>query len=155
MKRMMKELMAKKKLTAKEKKLLIKMQKGGVWWNPFSWASDPTGPVDQATLTKQFDDLKGQICKVCKAAFGEDGCKCGNTVPPVEPVSNSGNSPVTELQENQSPSGEGDLAREETTSPSEEPQVQPQPEKKTSGGKSKSSKRANKRSKRASKKIKG
>lgn len=153
-KKMMKELMAKKKLTAKEKKLLMKMQKGGVFsfFSPSTWFSSdssPAGPVDQATLTKQFEELKGQICKVCKAAFGEEGCKCGNTAPPVETVSNSENAPVTELQENRPPSGEGDLGREENMSSSQEYQ----PDKKTSGGKGKSMKRKMKRSKRMSKKM--
>lgn len=153
-KKMMKELMAKKKLTPKEKKLLTKMQKGGVWWNPFSWGSTSTGPVSQVALTQQYEDVKGQICKVCKAAFGEDGCKCGNTAPPVEPQPTSGNVPVTELKENLSPSGEGDLAREETVPPSEEPIEQPQPDKTKTGGKGKSMKRKTKRSKRTSKKMK-
>lgn len=159
MKKMMKELMAKKKLTAKEKKMLMKMQKGGVWWNPFSWgASTPEGPVDQATLTKQFDDLKGQICKVCKAAFGEDGCKCGNTAP--EPSPMSGNLPATELKENQSPSGEGDLAQQGEMSAEEidsmeqsKSQPQPQPVKPMAGGRSKSMKRKMKRYKRMSRKM--
>jgi len=153
-KKMMKELMAKKKLTPKEKKLLTKMQKGGVWWNPLTWGSTPTGPVDQATLTKQLDDVKGQVCKVCKSAFGEDGCKCGNTAPPVEPQPTSGNVPATELQENQSPSGEGDIAREDTMPPTEEPIEQPQPDKTKTGGKGKSMKRKAKRSKKTAKKMK-
>lgn len=159
MKKMMKELMAKKKLTAKEKKLLMKMQKGGVFsfFNPSTWFSSDsstTTPVDQATLAKQFDDLKGQICKVCKAAFGEEGCKCGNTAPPLEPVSNSGNVPAMELNETKPPSGEGDLSREDNAYPSDESEVQPQPDKKTLGGKRKSMKYKMKRSRRASKKMK-
>jgi hypothetical protein len=157
MKKMMKELMAKKKLTAKEKKLLMRMQKGGAFsfFNPSTWFSSDsstTTPVDQATLAKQFDELKGQICKVCKAALGE-GCKCGNTAPPSEPDSNSGNVPVTEKQETP-PSGEGDLAIKESMSPMEEPMDDTQSEKKTSGGKGKSMKRKMKRSRRTSKKMK-
>jgi hypothetical protein len=160
-KKIMKELMAKKKLTSKEKKLLVKMQKGGLFGFDFSAffglkKTDPAGPVDQATLAKQFDDLKGQICKVCKAAFGEEGCKCGNTAPPVEePMSTSGNSPARELNENQPTSGDGDRIQEESMSPAEEPmgQPQPQPEKKTSGGKGKSMRRKMKRFRRMSKKM--
>ena len=159
MKKMMKELMAKKKLTAKEKKLLMKMQKGGVWWNPLTWGSAPVGPVDQATLAKQFDDLKSQICKVCKAAFGEDGCKCGNTAPPLEEPSTNPNVPVTPINDGQISNGEGDIKSQDLSNPSAEPtdesQGQGQPKKETGmvGGKRKSSKKKNKRSKRASKKM--
>lgn len=159
MKKMMKELMAKKKLTPKEKKLLMKMQKGGVWWNPLTWGSSPAGPVDQATLAKQFDDLKSQICKVCKAAFGEDGCKCGNTAPPLEEPSTNPNVPVTPINDGQISNGEGDIKSQDLSNPSAEPtdesQGQGQPKKETGmvGGKRKSSKKKNKRSKRASKKM--
>jgi hypothetical protein len=159
MKKMMKELMAKKKLTVKEKKLLMKMQKGGVWWNPLTWGSDPAGPVDQATLAKQFDDLKSQICKVCKAAFGEDGCKCGNTAPPVNEPSTNPNVPVTPISNGETSTGEGDVKSQELTNLSAEPtdESQPQPKDaqtgKMRGGKRKSNKKKNKRSKRASKKM--
>jgi hypothetical protein len=158
-KKIMKELMAKKKLTAKEKKLLMKMQKGGVWWNPFSWiSSTTTGPVDQATLTKQFDDLKGQICKVCKAAFGEDGCKCGNTAPPPEEPSTNPNVPVSPINDGQMSTGEGDIKSQDMSNPSVEPgdESQPQPKKENGmvGGRRKSYKNKNKRSKRTSKKMK-
>jgi hypothetical protein len=161
LKKIMKELMAKKKLTAKEKKLLMKMQKGGRTWLEFfsGKPADTAVVVDQATLTKQYDELKNQVCKVCKAAFGEEGCKCGNAAPPVETQSTSGNAPVTELKEPQSQSGEGDLSRGATV---EDPELeresqemsQPQSDKKMAGGKSKSMKRKAKRSKRASKKMK-
>lgn len=155
-KKMIKELMAKKKLTSKEKKLLMRMQKGGVWWNPSTWFSSTTTPVDEAALTKQFEDLKSQICKVCKAAYGEEGCKCGNTapVPPMaEPTSATENSPATELPENQQPSGDGDLKSEESMPPAGESTTQPQPGKQIIGGKRRSSKRKNKRSRRMSKKT--
>jgi hypothetical protein len=157
MKKMMKELMAKKKLTVKEKKLLMKMQKGGVWWNPLTWGSAPADPVDQATLAKQYEDLKSQICKVCKAAFGEDGCKCGNTAPPVNEPSTNANVPVTPINNGQTSTGEGDVKSQELSNPSAEPtdESQPQPKKETGmvGGKRKSNKKKNKRSKRASKKM--
>jgi hypothetical protein len=158
MKKMMKELMAKKKLTVKEKKLLMKMQKGGVWWNPLTWGSAPAGPVDPADLTKQFDDLKSQICKVCKAAFGEDGCKCGNTAPlPAEESSNVKEPLATDTQ-----TGNNEVVepmREESENSSlestDEAQPQPQPQMgKQNGGRRKSNKKKNKRSKRASKKMK-
>jgi hypothetical protein len=161
MKKIMKELMAKKKLTAKEKKLLMKMQKGGVWWNPFSWGSATAGPVDQATLAKQFDDLKSQICKVCKAAFGEDGCKCGNTAPPLNEPSTTPNVPVTPISNGETSTGEGDVKSQDlsNSNPTAETtdESQPQPKKDTGtgmlGGKRKSNKKKNKRSKRASKKM--
>jgi hypothetical protein len=162
-KKMMKELMAKKKLTAKEKKFLMKMQKGGVWWNPLTWGSTPAGPVDEATLAKQYEDLKGQICKVCKAAFGEDGCKCGNTAPPSEEPSTNPNVPVTPINDGQISNGEGDIKSQDLSNsnpsaePTDESQGQGQPKKNTGmvGGKRKSNKNKNKnkRSKRASKKM--
>jgi hypothetical protein len=160
-KKIMKELMAKKNLTTKEKKLLAKMKKGGGFFD-FSWlfGSKTTTPVDQATLTKQFDDLKGQVCKVCKAAFGEDGCKCGNTAPPPEEPSTNPNVPVSPLNDGQMSTGEGDIKSQELSNPSMEPtdESQPQPKDtqtgKMGGGKRKSYKNKNKRSKRASKKMK-
>lgn len=151
-KKIMKELMAKKKLTSKEKKLLVKMQKGGLFGFDFSafFGFKKTEPDDPATLTKKFEVLKDQICKVCKAAFGEDGCKCGNTAPPMEPDTSSGNSPSMEMQNSQESSGEGDRIPEEPISPAEEPNGQTG--KQTVGGKRKSMKRKMKRSRRASKK---
>jgi len=157
MKKIMKELMAKKKLTAKEKKLLMKMQKGGVWWNPFSWGSAPVGPVDPADLAKQFDDLKSQICKVCKAAFGEDGCKCGNTAPPPgDEPSTSTNVEATPIPiatpiQTEKRNEDGNSILEESRDL--DPQAQPKKNNEMVGGKRKSNKKKNKRSKRASKKM--
>ena len=159
-KKIMKELMAKKNLTTKEKKLLAKMKKGGGFFD-FSWlfGSKTTTPVDQVTLTKQFDDLKGQVCKVCKAAYGEEGCKCGNTAPPPEEPSNSANVPVSPINDGQISTGEGDIKSQDVSNSSMEPtdESQPQPNKKENGmvgGRRKSNKNKNKRSKRASKKMK-
>jgi hypothetical protein len=84
MKKIMKELMSKKKLTPKEKKMLKKLQKGGSWWWPFGSSTTTTTsstssntPADPAAATAKFEQTKEQICTVCKAAFGESGCKCG------------------------------------------------------------------------------
>ena len=86
MKKIMKELMSKKKLTPKEKKILKKLQKGGSWWWPFGASTTTTGstsstssntPADPAAATAKFEQTKDEICSVCKAAFGDNGCKCG------------------------------------------------------------------------------
>jgi hypothetical protein len=155
----MKELMAKKNLTTKEKKLLAKMKKGGGWFD-LSWlfGSKTTATSDPTALNKQLDAVKTQICNVCKAAFGEDGCKCGNTAPPPEEPSMNPNVPVSPINDGQMSTGEGDLKSQEMSNPSAEPvdESQPQPKKENGmvGGRRKSNKKKNKRSKRASKKMK-
>jgi len=149
MKKIMKELMAKKNLTPKEKKLLAKMKKGG---GIFDWLFG-TKTTDPTEVTKNFETVKNDICKVCKAAFGEEGCKCGNTAPVTESVTPSGNSSVTPVETN-SMTGEGNLEKE-PVSPEEvtgdQMKAQGQPERLAKGGKS--SKRKSKRSKRKSKKM--
>jgi hypothetical protein len=151
-KKIMKELMAKKKLTAKEKKLLMKIQKGGGWfdWLGFGPAKPATAETDPAKMTELVDKMKNTVCETCKAAFGPDGCKCGNTAPPAqEPESNSVNAPVTPLSQ---PPSDGDNNPGQT----EENYLQEeqQQEQKQNGGRRKSGKRKNKRSRKTSKKMK-
>jgi hypothetical protein len=155
-KKIMKELMAKKKLTAKEKKLLMKMQKGGrTWWEFLSGKpADTAVAVDQATLTKQFDDLKGQICNVCKAAYGEDGCKCGNTAPPSpspSPSPSSPEQPEPEAQTLNTPASELTTDNENNY---DQQELTDEERQRQQGGRRKSGKRKNKRSRKTSKKMK-
>ena len=122
MKKRISALMNKKKLTVKDKKFLVKIQKGGAeswgaWFSSFFSKPTPQGtPVTpEATAVPSGDDhsqINDRLCKICSKVGADCGCPGGPA--PEEPIASpesgvpDGGVPANGEEPNPAMSGEGE-----------------------------------------------